>query len=290
MKIFPILILLLISCGYKTPPKPYPSVSEDLMKVQKEKIYFDDNQLVLEWHPPDKLTLINNQVSNTEKEDNFDILLYQLKIFTPSDCLACEDQLIAKIDFPGNNFSPEINPQGLVFQKNNQNRYRLLIPGKHLIEFDQYPLIYFRIDYYTSDGDLSPGSKKLYPKKPVTIPVPEINWKIVTTNAAPKEIKTETERSDLQYITNKDTHLLINWKPPLEKEVHEIADNNTLKIINKYYGLVLFSFNANHEIELISPKPLYNGQFLILEINRQIWAKYQDRFGNFSNKILVYKP
>jgi hypothetical protein len=288
MKFFPILLLLIISCGYKTLPTPYPSISEGLIKVQKESLYFEGDQLVLEWQSPIKLPLEDSQVSKSEKEDIKKIRLFQLKIFTPSTCPACDDQLIEKIEILNNHVSYEINRQGLIFQKNRGNSFKVLIPSNQLIGFDRNPLIYFAIDYYTSDGDLSPLSKKLYPKRPSAIPIPDIKWKIVTTDALKQE--TETERFDVEGIVSKEAHLLINWDPPLEREVHEISDNKAFKIINKYYGLVLFSINKNDEIKLVTPKPLYDGQFLILDITRQIWAKYQDRFGNYSDNILIYFP
>jgi hypothetical protein len=288
MKIFPILLLLIISCGYKTLPTPYPSISEGLIKVQKENLYFEGGQLVLEWQSPIKLPLEDSQVSKPEKEDIKKIRLFQLKIFTPSTCPACDDQLIETIEILNSHFTQEIKQQGIIIQKNRGNSFKVLIPSKQLIGYDRYPLIYFTIDYYTYDGDLSPLSKKLYPKRPLVIPVPDIKWKIVTTDALKQE--TEAERFDIQNTVKKDAHLLINWEPPLEKEVHEISDNKAFKIINKYYGLVLFSINKNDEVDLISPEPLYNGRFLIIDITRQIWAKYQDRFGNYSDNILLYTP
>ena len=298
MKIFPLLLLLILgSCGFKTPPTPYPSISEGLLKIQQEKIYFEGDQLVLEWTAPEGKPLKPKQQSirkekdhtksTTEKKDPSNIYLYHLKVMTPGTCPVCEDQLLEKIQILHLQSFPNNNPEGIQVHKNENNAFKVIIPSNYLSKFNQSPLVYFSIDYYTIYGELSPTSGKLYPKRPVLIPVPDIKWKIIISNALQPKATIENETP----LSVKETSsLLINWEPVLEKEVHVIQSNGKLKFINLYYGLILFTININDKEEWIIPKPLYDGQYQILDANRQIWAKHLDRFGNYSQKTLIYTP
>ena len=318
MKIFPILVLLFLgSCGYKTAPKPYPSISKGLTKVEQEKIYFEGNQLVLEWKAPKRKRLKEKQKSTAEHEDQAksdkeeedssepmtkqedqsgsepgkenisNIYLYRLKVMTPGSCPACEDQLIEKMQILNRPPFLQSNPEGIQVYQNGNRGFRILMPNNYLSKFDKYSLLYFSIDYYTTNGALSPSSGNLYPKKPVLIPVPDIKWKVMTSKALqPKS----TIESETPQELKESKYLLINWKPVLEKEVHVIQSNSKLKIVKQYYGLILFMINTDNKEEWISPTPLYEGQYLISDTTHQVWAKYLDRFGNYSQKTLLYPP
>ncbi|MCP4752055.1 MAG: hypothetical protein GY866_14260 [Proteobacteria bacterium] len=166
--IIPILILLCISCGRRTPPQPHTIASDQLPAVNGTRLYFRGEDLAIHWQLPGK-----------SKID--EIATFRLNILSPdSECSVCDPTLLDRIHF--NAATGKSAPLSIGDGKSNRkpllskeaDGFLIVIPSGFLQNRDFEDRIIFMIDYVARDGQVSAPSPDLKPVRPIEIPLPEV--------------------------------------------------------------------------------------------------------------------
>ncbi len=187
-----VLILFVATCGRKTLPRPYAAQSNSLPIVSSIKTTYRGDDLHVRWESP-----LAKGVKKSSKGKIFPdhISAFQLNFMRPGlDCYSCESDLLGtiKVDVSSNeivfrDFIDDIPLVDLSFSREGDS-YLLVIPS----QFMQNPIFkdhhFLMITYVVHQGDSSAPSRRLIPKRPVSIPPPNVAArKLIIVDPAPRD-------------------------------------------------------------------------------------------------------
>ena len=314
------------SCGYRTPPSPYPARSETLPAITDVRLYFRQEMLLFAWNAPIPIAgtdraearadssadPVGATVSNEEaakargKSDKKTrvpaIRYFRISTMRPTTCAACSERELETLfirvadgtvlNAEGEAVSPGNAPQLRMLEG---NRYRLLLPSGYLTAGKLPGRYYFVVDYMTDSGEISPPSKPLRTVRPVAIPAPQVEVRVV-------DLRNEGDGLALQKVASEavfdhtvrwdrmqDSHKawVLTWRPVLETVRHMIGTDGKPQKNQVVYGLQLFYYDGSGAEIPVNREPLYEGSFAILALQETLYARHVDRFGNLSVKSKV---
>jgi len=285
----PIIILLIssvcLSCGYRTAPEPYQTVSVDLPKIKDVKLNFRGEALYIRWSLPVKelqkkskpLAPIKKELSSSLTSiDYFRINIYKKQ----SQCYSCKSKLegiirvypqTKKIESEPISWKNETEP---FIWNQNESHYELGIPSDIYLNNIDIGHSLFTIDFVRVNGDLSTVTNQIEPVKPIKIPLPVVQVK--------KRVLDK----------NKGFFLYLSWQPQYETVRHVIAENGNLVTQDRFYGLNLYRINKYGfpKVEYsVNSEPLREGTFSLSDFHEALlYGRYVDRYGNESEKVLIF--
>ena len=273
--LFILIGLSLISCGRRTAPEPYPSVSISLPAIQEVSLIYRGDHLMLRWKDP------------VFSAANAALTAYKLSIFAPNiECVHCNPILLDSIEIQNEDSS---NIKMVTANKEHQVILRENLLQEHLNSEKSYMVF----SYINLEGRFSPPSKALYLRKPLKIPLPvilsvEIANRVEVGHVASSFAQaTDPEEKNFKKSANRD--LVVQWKPVQETIQQILGKSDKIREKVRNYGLNFYSLNDDGLESLINLQPLLRGRIRFAYGGGKIVGRHVDRYDNESLPIQVYE-
>ena len=282
-----IIGLMISSCGRRTAPSPYPSVSLAIPAIQEVSLKYRGDYLILRWKDP----LSSVQVTASSA--------YKISIFSPNaECAHCDPILLDSFEIQDGESST------LKIITVNQE-HQIIFSENRLQKYLNSEKSYIILSYRSSKGSFSPPSVALYPRKPLKITLPvilsvdimsrtdeEVNQDHCNENKADvtgrlgKATACPTNEKKSEELEHQD--LTIQWRPVQETVQQILGKDQEISENLRNYRLNFYSVNGDGVESLMNLQPLVRGSARIAYLGGKIIGRHIDRYGNESFPVQVY--
>lgn len=293
---------LISACGSKTSPKVKSNVERSLPTISETKAWFKVNTLILSWNLPEGVQWEpsnskmvkkdrGSQVSAEQKASALDFI--QVFIHQNDKCLACERIETVSIRVYQNSLAFEQDGklktlEGVdLIRGEKKKSFRLKFSEEFYKQFLSKDGSAFSIGYQTTDKKLAAVSEKITYKRPLDIPIPQIQYRVEWVEQGQKFSKKNAKVFEKQ-SENKMKLLYLSWTPENIGAFHTIDGSGAIWSQKKYLGVYFYYKNKSGTLIKINKNLKYEGSFLILNFYFPLYATYVDLYGNESKMAYVY--
>ena len=256
-----VILLWVVSCGYRTAPVPYSYSEAALPVLNLANPVFKGENMYLNW----------NDVSAV----SFRIRIFQQGL----DCKYCSLEPIdtIEISYSDDGVLIEGNADearsGLIRYYALEQSHTLVIHHSVVERWGEAGFFYLNIDYRNEEKVRSNPSNYVRPMLLNPVPKPDVSI---------QKSLFQQEKGDL--------YMIIQWPLVVQTMVHGFQSDNVRVEKAYYYGLNLYEaaniYSSLNERK-INDKPLSTGEFAFSTVDEGFHVCHVDRFGNESDRIYI---
>lgn len=270
--VFLYIVIASVSCGKKTDPMPFQDQETNITRPVVTKHFFRGDRFIVDF-----------KIAENNKGEGFkhSIALFRLRVYSADTiCMACRMTpfLTLEVDPSGRQtrLSGNLSLKGddaFEFKQEKEN-FRFILKPELVDLISRKINVYALLDYITPERRRSASSGQIRFIKPIEIPAPVIS---VSARAVQDSGK---------------TLIFMEWEQRQETVLQIVHDEQVMEK-TVFYGINLYLIQEKDSFGLTAPLndfPLSGGSYSIEVERGNLYACHVDRFGNESERVLIYKP